>query len=113
MADGCGQMADQSNLCHLPSAISHPGPAPPTFTSTPMSLTHRSLLWQVPLTMLACVVGSLVAVWALSQLAGFSMHPSRIAALSAVLSGVAIARELRAQDSRSHRSAASKRQAYR
>jgi hypothetical protein len=66
-----------------------------------MSLHSRSLLWQIPLTILACVAGTLVVVWAISEAAGFTFHASRIAALSAVLSGAAIARELRARSKRS------------
>jgi hypothetical protein len=53
------------------------------------------LLWQIPLTMLACVAGSLVIVWAVSRVMGFAMNPSLVAVLSAVLSGAAIAVELR------------------
>jgi hypothetical protein len=53
------------------------------------------LLWQIPLTVLACVTGSLVIVWAVSRAMGFSMNPSLVAVLSAVLSAAAIAAELR------------------
>ena len=52
-------------------------------------------LWQNPLTMLACVAGSLVIVWAVSNVAGFTMNPSLVAVLSAVASAVAIAVEVR------------------
>jgi hypothetical protein len=52
-------------------------------------------LWQIPLTVLACVAGSLVIVWAVSTVAGFTMNPSLVAVLSAVASAVAIAVEVR------------------
>ena len=52
-------------------------------------------LWQIPLTVLACVAGSLVIVWAVSTVAGFIMNPSLVAVLSAVASAVAIAVEVR------------------
>ena len=52
-------------------------------------------LWQIPLTVLACVAGSLVIVWAVSTVAGFTMNPSLVAVLSAVTSAVAIAVEVR------------------
>ena len=51
-------------------------------------------LWQIPLTVLACVAGSLVIVWAVSTVAGFTMNPSLVAVLSAVTSAVAIAVEV-------------------
>ena len=60
-------------------------------------------LWQIPLTVLACVAGSLVIVWAVSAVAGFIMNPSLVAVLSAVLSAAAIAVELRGKE-RSERS---------
>ena len=53
------------------------------------------LFWQIPLTILACVAGSLVIVWAVSRAMGFTMNPSLVAVLSAVLSAAAIAAELR------------------
>jgi hypothetical protein len=53
------------------------------------------LLWQIPLTVLACVAGSLVIVWAVSGAMGVTMNPSLVAVLSAVLSAAAIAVELR------------------
>jgi hypothetical protein len=52
-------------------------------------------LWQIPLTVLACVAGSLVIVWAASTVAGFTMNPSLVAVLSAVASAFAIAVEVR------------------
>ena len=52
-------------------------------------------LWQIPLTVLACVAGSLVIVRAVSTVAGFTMNPSLVAVLSAVASAVAIAVEVR------------------
>jgi hypothetical protein len=66
------------------------------------------MIWQVPLTVLACVAGTLLAVLVLSQVAGFSVNLSRIAALSAVLSGAAIARELRARSKHARRTVACK-----
>jgi hypothetical protein len=53
------------------------------------------LLWQVPVTILACVAGSLVVVWVVSRAMGFTMNISLIAALSAALSAAAITTELR------------------
>jgi hypothetical protein len=53
------------------------------------------LLWQIPLTIMACVAGSLVIVWTVSRVMGFAMNPSLVAVLSVVLSGAAIAAELR------------------
>ena len=45
--------------------------------------------------MLACVAGSLVIAWAVSNVAGFTMNASLVAVLSAVASAVAIAVEVR------------------
>lgn len=53
------------------------------------------LVWQIPLTVLACVAGSLVVVWAVSAALGVPTNPSLVAVLSAVLSAAAIAAELR------------------
>lgn len=53
------------------------------------------MLWQIPLTVLGCVVGSLVIVWAISSATGFAMNLSVVAVLSAVVSAAAIAAELR------------------
>lgn len=53
------------------------------------------LLWQVPLTILACIAGSLVVVWVVSRAMNFTMNISLIAVLSAVLSAAAIAVESR------------------
>lgn len=61
-------------------------------------MTTRSarLFWQVPLTILACIAGSLIVVWAVSQGLGLAMNISLIVVLSAVLSAAALAIELRA-----------------
>jgi glycerol uptake facilitator-like aquaporin len=40
----------------------------------------------VPLTVLASVFGSMLAVWALSKAAGFHFNPAVVAVLSAVIS---------------------------
>ena len=56
-------------------------------------------LWQIPLTVLACVASSLVIVWAISRAMGFTMNPSVVVVLSAVLSAGAIAAELRGKRS--------------
>lgn len=56
---------------------------------------NRSRLWQIPLTILACIAGSLAVVWLVSQVMGFRMNASVVAVLSAVLSAAAIAIELR------------------
>ena len=60
-----------------------------------MTTKSARLLWQVLLTILACVASSLVAVWAVSQAMGFTMDISLIATLSAALSAAVIAIELR------------------
>ena len=54
-------------------------------------------LWQIPLTVVACVAGSLVIVWAVSSVAGFAMNASLVAILSAVASAAAIAVEVRSK----------------
>jgi ABC-type uncharacterized transport system permease subunit len=64
------------------------------------------LFWQIPLTILACVAGSLVVVWGISRVLGFGMNPSLVAVLSAVLSAAAIAAELRAKRKQAKSSAA-------
>lgn len=56
---------------------------------------NRSRLWQIHLTILACIVGSLAVVWLVSQVMGFRMNASVVAVLSAVLCAAAIAIELR------------------
>jgi hypothetical protein len=53
------------------------------------------LLWQIPLTVLACISGSVVIAWAVSRVMGFTMNASVVVLLSAVLSAAAIAVELR------------------
>ena len=58
------------------------------------------LLWQIPLTVLACVVGSLIIVWAIGSVMGFTVNPSLVAVLSAVTSAAAIASELRSKAER-------------
>lgn len=60
-----------------------------------MARGTRQLLWQIPLTVLACVAGSLVIVWAVSSVAGFTMNASLVAVLSVVASAAAIAVEVR------------------
>jgi hypothetical protein len=60
-----------------------------------MNATIGTLLWQIPLTVMACVAGSLITAWAVSAAMGFTMNPSLVAALSAALSAAAIALELR------------------
>lgn len=62
-----------------------------------MAWKTGQLLWQIPLTVLACVAGSLVLVWAVSRAIGFTMDPSLVTVLSAVLSAAAIAVELRSK----------------
>ena len=64
-----------------------------------------SLVWQFPLTVLVCVVGSLAGAWAASRLLHFDMNAPFVAALSAVLSSALIARELRAERKHATRSA--------
>jgi ABC-type uncharacterized transport system permease subunit len=71
-----------------------------------MVANARHLFMQIPLTILACVVGSLVVVWAVSRVLDFAMNPSLVAVLSAVLSAAAIAAELRAKRKQAKSSAA-------
>ena len=54
-------------------------------------------LWQIPLTVLACVAGSLVIVWVVSSVAGFATDASIVAILSAITSAAAIAVEVRSK----------------
>ncbi|MBI4886511.1 MAG: hypothetical protein HY824_05430 [Acidobacteria bacterium] len=70
-----------------------------------MSNHVNPLLWQFPLTVLACVVSSLAGAWAVSRLLDFAMNASAVAALSAVLSSAFIARDLRAERKHATRSA--------
>lgn len=60
-----------------------------------MARGTKQLLWRIPLTVLACVAGSLIIVWAVSSVAGFTMNTSLVAVLSVVTSAVAIAAEVR------------------
>jgi len=60
----------------------------------------RRSLWQIPLTVLACVAGSVVIVWMVSAAMNLTMDASLVAVLSAVLSAVAIAAELRGRGAR-------------
>ncbi|NOZ56996.1 MAG: hypothetical protein GXO73_09455 [Calditrichaeota bacterium] len=62
-----------------------------------MPSIQRKLFWQIPLTILLCVLASLGGVWLVSRALGFDMNPSLVAVLSAVLSAVAISRELRSK----------------
>jgi hypothetical protein len=55
----------------------------------------RRLFWQIPLTVLVCIAGSLAAAWLVSQALGFSTNVRLVVMLSAVLSAVAIGVELR------------------
>jgi hypothetical protein len=45
--------------------------------------TARQLLWQIPLTMLACVAASLIVVWVVSAVLDYTMNPSLVAVMSA------------------------------
>jgi ABC-type spermidine/putrescine transport system permease subunit I len=60
-----------------------------------MATNARHLFWRIPLTIAACVAGSLIVVWCVSQMLGFAMTPAVVAALSAVMGAAAIAAELR------------------
>ena len=64
------------------------------FARLPTMRTGR-LFCQIPLTVLVCVAASLAGAWAMSRATGFTMNISLIAALSAALSAIAIAIELR------------------
>jgi hypothetical protein len=48
-------------------------------------------LWLAPMCLVASMVGSLLTVWALSSLAGFSFNPSVVAVLSATVCAAAVA----------------------
>ncbi len=65
-----------------------------------MATKARQLIWQIPLTLLACIAGSLVVVRAVSRGMGFTMNPSLVGALSAVLAASAMAAELRGRRGR-------------
>jgi ABC-type uncharacterized transport system permease subunit len=71
-----------------------------------MVANARQLLWQIPLTILACVAGSLVVVWCVSRVFDFAMNPSLVVVLSAVLSAATIAVELRAKRNQANSSTA-------
>lgn len=61
-------------------------------------MTHKfsPLLWQVPLTVLLCVAASLVVATAVSSILDFApVNPSLVGVLSAALSAVTIAIQLR------------------
>jgi hypothetical protein len=72
-------------------------------------VTNRRWLWEIPLTVLVGVVGSLVAAAAVSRVAGFAMNPSVVAVLSGVLTSAAIAADLRRGESSAPRAKASSR----
>lgn len=60
-----------------------------------MTTTFARLLWQVPLTVLTCVISSLAAVWAVSRAMGLTMDLPLVAVLSAALSAAVIAMAFR------------------
>ncbi len=64
------------------------------------------MFWKVPLTVLACVAGSLIIVRAVSVAAGITANPSLVAVLSSVLGAAAIAVELRSRGKRTKTGAA-------
>jgi hypothetical protein len=55
------------------------------------------LFWQIALTILVCVVGSVLVAWVLSRGMDFTLNVSMVAALSAVLAAAAIMIELRSK----------------
>lgn len=71
-----------------------------------MVTRSMNLFWQVPLTVVACIAGSVAIVWVVSRLAGFTMNPAIVVVLSAVLSAAAIAIELRNERKHEKKSAA-------
>jgi hypothetical protein len=54
--------------------------------------------WLVPVCLIACIGGSLLAVWALSSLMGFGFNPLVVGVLSAAVCGTAIAVSHRRKD---------------
>ena len=54
-----------------------------------MNTGAMGFLWRAPLCLIAGIGGSLLAVWALSNLTGFSFNPSTVAVLSASICAVA------------------------
>ena len=48
-------------------------------------------MWLAPVCLIASIGGSLLAVWALSSLAGFSFNPSVVVVLSTTVCAAAIA----------------------
>ena len=63
------------------------------------------LLWYVPLCLIACIGSSLVAVWALSSVVGFSFNPSIVAVLSGTVCAAAIAHNLRSRGDKNRNAA--------
>ena len=62
-----------------------------------MTAISGRLFWQIALTILVCVVGSVLVVWVLSRALDFTLNVSMVAALSAVLAAAAIMIELRSK----------------
>jgi hypothetical protein len=56
-----------------------------------MNPKEMRLLWLAPVCLVASMGGSLLAVWALSHLVGFSFNPSIVVVLSATACAAAIA----------------------
>ena len=56
-----------------------------------MNAKTMRLLWFVPVYMIVSIGGSLLAVWVLSCLMGFTFNPSVVVVLSATICAVAIA----------------------
>ena len=55
----------------------------------------RKSMLSLPLAVLASVIASLLAVWALSKAAGFHFNPAVVAALSAAISAAVISVRVR------------------
>ncbi len=55
-----------------------------------MNTKAMRLLWLAPVCLLVSIGGSLLAVWALSSLTGFTFYPSVVAVLSAAVCASAI-----------------------
>jgi len=56
-----------------------------------MNTKAMRLMWVVPICLIASIGGSLLAVWVLSSLAGFSFNPSVVVVLSVTVFAAAIA----------------------
>lgn len=66
-----------------------------------MARNVRSLIWQIPVTVLVSIVASVIVVWVISGVIGMPANDSLVAAMSAILAAVAIAIEVGQTESES------------